>query len=70
MRICYENVETPLMGKKVHIKSKDSFHDGGWGTIVGFDGDQYHVAMYDGKDDVCVFSRDEFKIKKTQVVLK
>lgn len=65
MKINYDQVKNPLVGKKVNIKSKDSFHNGGWGTIIDFDWDNYHVAMYDGKNDVCIFSRDEIKVIKT-----
>lgn len=53
-----------MIGRKVNIKSRDSFHDGGWGTVRYFDGERFHVAMYNGKDDVCVFSKDEIKIAK------
>lgn len=53
-----------LIGRKVDIIDKDSMHYGGWGRVIYFDGDDYHVAMYEGKDDVCVFNRRDLKITK------
>jgi len=51
-------------GDYVNIKSKDSWHDGGWGYVVGEGGrkNQYVVSMYGmypASKDTAVFDRDE-----------
>lgn len=53
-----------LIGKKVHIKDKESFHYNGWGRVVDFDGEYYHVAMFEDKDSVCIFNRKSLKVEK------
>lgn len=53
-----------LIGRKVDIVDKDSVHYGDWGRVLDFDGDNYHVAMMEDKDFVCVFSRRDLKITK------
>lgn len=54
-----------IIGKIAHIKPNiDSPHAGGWGRIVAIIGNEYHIAMYDGKDDDCVFERNEFVVHR------
>ena len=53
-----------IVGMKVHIKDKESMHFGGWGRVVLFDGEYYHVAMFEDNDCVCIFSRDALKVAK------
>lgn len=53
------------IGKIAHIKTNiDSIHAGGWGRIVAIIGNEYHIAMYDGKNVCCVFERNEFIIRR------
>lgn len=53
-----------LIGKKVIITSRDSWVYDQWGTIIDFDGDSYHIALYDDKNLVLVFYRDEFRVPR------
>lgn len=52
-----------LIGRKADIVAKDSWFCGDWGTIVAFDGEHYHIALFDG-DDAAIFSRNEFRVRK------
>ena len=54
--------EIPV-GTKVYIKSPSSWHDGEWGVVRYFDGEEYHVAIANG-DDCPVFERRELKVMK------
>ena len=35
-----------------------------WGTIVDFDGEYYHVAIYGDTSTALVFTRDEIRISR------
>ena len=50
-------------GTKVNIKS--AFQQAGdWGIVIGFDGEDYHVAMMGDTNTACVFARSEFTIRR------
>ena len=53
-----------LVGKKVDIIDRESFYFGEWGTILLEDGEDYHIAIADGKDSVPVFCRNQFRVKR------
>lgn len=49
-----------LIGKIVNIKGRP----GDWGRVLDFDGEYYHVAFCDDKDNVLIFTRDEISVQK------
>lgn len=51
-----------LIGKIVKIKSRDSEYCGEWGVVKYFDGDDYHIALWNG-EPYLIFSRSEFTVK-------
>ncbi len=51
-----------LVGREVRIIARSSWAYGEWGRIVHYDGQNYHVALYDG-EQALVFSRNEIKVK-------
>lgn len=53
-----------LVGKKVTIKCKESMYNGAWGVIKHFDGEYYHIAMWNGNEELLVFERNEFKVER------
>ena len=57
--------KSKLIGSTAFIKDNiESIHAGGWGKIVAFDGTEYHIAMYEDESDCCVFTRNEFVIRR------
>lgn len=57
-------MKTELIGRQVRIKDNiDSIYNGEWGVIKGFDGDDYHVAMWSGREQM-VFTRKEFTVRR------
>ena len=50
-------------GTRVNIVSPESWDNGGWGIVKGFDDEHYHVAMFDG-DTQPIFSRAELRVPK------
>lgn len=58
--------ETKLKGKKVYIPSFDGKHCGEWGRVIGYDGEYYHIAYADDKNNILIFKRNEFHICKYQ----
>lgn len=54
--------EIPI-GTKVYIKSPNSWHNGEWGVVKYFDGEEYHVAIANG-NDCPVFERKELQVMK------
>lgn len=50
-----------LIGKKATIRCKASWANGEWGIIKAYDGDYYHIALWNG-DTQLVFTRREFKV--------
>jgi hypothetical protein len=59
-------MKSKLIGKTAYITNRDSQYYNEWGTIQYYDGDYYHIAIADGKDNLPIFSRDEFKIRRTK----
>ncbi len=58
--------KSKLIGKKANIKDdSDSMYAGEWGIIKYFDGDYFHIAMWNGNEEP-VFSRNEFVVPKNQ----
>jgi hypothetical protein len=49
----------------VFINSPYSWEHKNWGIVKGFDGDEYHVAMNNGVEQL-VFSRRELRVPKTR----
>jgi len=54
---------TELIGKEATITDKNSIYYGEWGIIRHFDGDRFHIAMWNGNEEM-VFDRNEFKIRR------
>ena len=52
-----------LNGTEVNIRAKDSWFNGGWGIVSGFNGEVYNVTMYKGKESA-VFKRSELRVVK------
>ncbi len=52
-----------LIGKKAYITDRSSWAYGEWGIIRDFDGEYYHIAIANGKEEL-VFMRNEFKVKR------
>lgn len=63
--ILSEDKHSSLIGKEVTITTRNSPYYGEWGIVKYFDGDDYHIALWDGNDQM-IFSRDEFKVKRNQ----
>lgn len=60
-------MESKLIGKKVIITAKDSWAFDQWGAVKMFDGDYYHIAIYnDPEGPVLIFTRDEFRVPRAQ----
>ena len=55
--------KTLLENKKVTIINKESEFYNEWGIIKGYDGEYYHIALWNGEDQL-IFNRNEFKINK------
>ena len=59
----YMKKAAALMGKEATITDPNSDYYGEWGIIKGFDGDYYHIALWNG--DTCLaFARSEFRVKR------
>lgn len=52
-----------LIGREATIKT--GWMKGEWGIIKYFDGDLYHIAMWNG-DSCMVFERSEFKVSRKE----
>lgn len=48
---------------RVTIKSPQSWANRQWGIVKGFDGENYHVAVYNGPEQL-VFARSELIVRK------
>lgn len=59
-------MENKLIGKKVIITNKDSWAFDQWGTVKMFDGEYYHIAIYNDPDTVLIFTRDEFRVPRAK----
>jgi hypothetical protein len=54
-------------GTRVSIKGQDDLQQAGdWGIVTMFDGDDYHVAMMGDLNTQCVFTRNEFTVKRVK----
>lgn len=53
-----------LIGKTVTIKCKDSIYNGEWGVIKHFDGEFFHIALWNDEDSMLIFYRSEFKVSR------
>ena len=58
--------QTKLLGKIATITNTESIYYGEWGTVQGFDGEVYYIAIADGKDSLPIFDRDEFRVHRNQ----
>jgi hypothetical protein len=57
-------MKTELIGRQVRIKDNiDSIYNGEWGVIKGSDGDDFHIAMWSGQEQM-VFTRKEFTVRR------
>lgn len=56
-----------LIGKAAIIIKASDQYKGEWGIIKHFDGDYYHIALWNG-DTSLIFSRDEFRIPRRQII--
>ncbi len=62
-----------LIGKIATIINKESELYNGYGMIVYYDGEYYHIAPYcrtlEGamKESSLIFTRDEFRIKRDKI---
>jgi hypothetical protein len=63
--------ESKLVGKIVNIKSGWGIA-GGWGIVIGYDGEYYHVAPFcDSLESAQqyqanILARDEFTVRRTK----
>ena len=55
-----------LIGKKVYIPDERGQHWGDWGRVIAYDGEYYHVAFADDKNDTRVFLRSEIRVSRFQ----
>ena len=53
-----------LIGRKVTIIDKTSWYYQDWGIIQYFNDGVYGVAIANGKDNIPIFDRDQFKLVK------
>ena len=60
--------ELNMIGRRVYIKNQDSIHFNDWGIVVGYDGEYYHVAIYNDKNHVVIFKRNELHIPRKEVL--
>ena len=52
-----------LIGKQVTIRCKASWANGEWGIIKAYDGKFYHIAIWNGEQQL-IFTRREFRVDK------
>lgn len=53
-----------LIGREVTITARNSWAYGELGVIKDFDGELYHVVLWNGDDMYLVFDRSEFRLKR------
>lgn len=51
-----------LIGKEVTIRCRDSWANGEWGIVKDYDGENYHVALWNGREQL-IFTRSELRVK-------
>ena len=54
-----------IIGKKVTITDNLSVFFKDWGIVKDFDGEYYHIAIFNDSYVMPIFTRDEFKIDKS-----
>lgn len=59
--------KSKLIGKRAYIPDENGRYFGDWGTIVAYDGEYYHIAFADDKNNVLIFKRDEIRIPRRQL---
>lgn len=52
-----------IINKKVIIKT--GIYKNEWGIVKGFDGDYYHIALWNG-DTYLIFDRKDIRVSKNQ----
>ena len=57
-----DSVNDSLVGKKVKIKSPDSWANGEWGIVFGEDGDDVFVGIAGDKNSQLIFGKNEVKV--------
>lgn len=57
-----------LIGKEAKITNKDSWYYEEYGIIRYFDGEYYHIAITGDDNNLCVFERNEFKVRKDKKI--
>ena len=58
------NMQSKLIGKKVHITDQQSQYYREWGIVKAYDGEYYHVAIANGTDSLPMFNRDQFRVRR------
>lgn len=58
--------KSKLVGKIVDILDENGKATGNWGTVIGYDGDCYHVAFANDMNCIPIFSRDEIRVCRDQ----
>ena len=53
-----------LIGREVIITTRDSWAFDQWGTVRMFDGEYYHIAIYNDPVTTLIFTRDEFRVPR------
>lgn len=57
-------MKSRLIGKQATITDRESIAYDGWGFIIAYDGEYYHIAMYGDRNNALIFKRSEFKVKR------
>lgn len=60
MKINREN----LIGKRVIITDKSSWAYEEWGVVKFFDGEYFHIALYNDENSQLIFERRDFKVTR------
>lgn len=55
-----------MIGREVYINDKESIHYKDWGVIVDYDGEYYHVAIFNDKSHTVIFERNQLYIPRTK----
>jgi hypothetical protein len=57
-------MKSKLIDKMVMITDKESMYYNEWGIVKAFDGDDYHIAIANGTDNLMIFKRQDFKVSR------
>lgn len=55
-----------MIGNRAYIKNEDNIHFNEWGTVVNYDGNYYHVAIFGDTENVAIFERSELYIPRKE----